>query len=820
MVPREEATIASIESVESIESIERQWTGRPAASLVDELEALSRDGVTRVRVTDGPIEPDRARLLEPLCRAAALGLRIDFIRGVGVRGWSPPFAEALAAVAAPLRIAVLSTSPDVLRRLGRPHSVEEIAEALRLARDQGEARLRLVYLIDAPGESMAETNETLAGAWEHYLRLGAVPEVRRYVPQGADEGDEAARSPLACADPRRVRAYRNLEHKLALRDHDKIIINLSYRCNNHCRFCSVADRDRVDGSLGGQLTLLRQAADEGIRNVDLDGGEPLLYPHLFTVLRTAVGLGFDRITVTTNGRMLAYDEVVDKLAEVPGLALLVSLHSHVEATHEDLTRAPGSFTQTVAGIRKARERFGDGVGVNMTVTSANYRDIPGMVRLVAEIGLRMFNVQYYTPFGEVDGALAPPDDALAGVAREAIATARELGVRVNLVNFLYCLAPELADHMMADFFKAARRMRFVTGETVNLSDYLATQRRKDSRCGGCEWSILCGGFWRYDGGDGLTAEASTPAPEPVPLPVPTGDDERRVDLVDMICAYECNSGCVFCALDDHMRSIGMTRRECRGALARAMELYRPTKVRFGGGEPTLRPDLPALIAYARDSGAQTVSMQTNGYRLADERYLAALVARGLSKVNLSYRSIRADVYAQLTRIERSHALATSALFNVLSAGLELEIDTLISKPLLEEAADFIATMAGVGVRVVNFWYISHEGRATQRTEELIPDLTTTAAVLAPLFSANPGVQNRVCYIPYCFFPDNPAWVWNPVEENTLVVTPRDQFLLERGTIDIGVRTERCAGCARFDDCPGVRQNYLDLFGDAELRPLR
>jgi hypothetical protein len=65
------------------------------------------------------------------------------------------------------------------------------------------------------------------------------------------------------------------------------------------------------------------------------------------------------------------------------------------------------------------------------------------------------------------------------------------------VNFLYCMAPDLAGHMMGDFFKEARHMLFCSGELVNLADYLSTRRYKTAKCGACEFSIICRGFWRY-----------------------------------------------------------------------------------------------------------------------------------------------------------------------------------------------------------------------------------------------------------------------------------------------------------------------------------
>jgi MoaA/NifB/PqqE/SkfB family radical SAM enzyme len=294
---------------------------------------------------------------------------------------------------------------------------------------------------------------------------------------------------------------------------------------------------------------------------------------------------------------------------------------------------------------------------------------------------------------------------------------------------------------------------------------------------------------------------------------------RAVRLIDVICGYACNSGCVFCALEERMRGDNMDARTVVAKLQRALARHPAAGVRFGGGEPTLRPDLPSLVAWCGKRGLPFVSLQTNGYRLADPRYVAALRERGLTKVNLSYRSARPDVYARLTRVERAHELATAALDNVLAAGLTLEVDTLVTTDFVAEADELMGALAARGVPTVNHWYISREGRVLGREAALVPTLTAAAAALRAVFAASPQVRQRVFYMPYCLFPGDRVHPWNPVEEDTLVITPADEFLLEKGTIDLGVKTPRCAPCVDRGVCPGVRANYLERFGDAELVPV-
>ena len=71
-------------------------------------------------------------------------------------------------------------------------------------------------------------------------------------------------------------------------------------------------------------------------------------------------------------------------------------------------------------------------------------------------------------------------------------------------------------------------------------------------------------------------------------------------------------------------------------------------LQFSGGEPTLRDDLPELVAYARSRGCRYTQLNSNGIRLAeDEAYVRSLAQAGLSFVFLQFDGVDDDVYIAL-----------------------------------------------------------------------------------------------------------------------------------------------------------------------------
>ena len=139
-----------------------------------------------------------------------------------------------------------------------------------------------------------------------------------------------------------------------------------------------------------------------------------------------------------------------------------------------------------------------------------------------------------------------------------------------------------------------------------------------------------------------------------------------------------------------------------------------TLVQLSGGEPTLREDLPAIIATAKSAGCSYVQLNSNGIRLAEDKSLVGKLAKaGLSFVFLQFDSPNDAVYETL-RGRPLSALKEQAIANCADheIGVTL-VPTLVPGVNTHQIGDIIrfAVLHSPAVRGVHFQPVSYFGRS-------------------------------------------------------------------------------------------------------------
>lgn len=486
--------------------------------LRDHLTTLARaHGATRVEVLDELVNVNERHFDGLLDAVESLDLRFDVPNGMRADYLEPSHLARMKGRVATVSVSAESGVQRVVTEVVQKRlDLDAIVRAAERAHAAG-VPLMVHYIIGMPGESAEEINGTLQFAMDLYERFGAWPAVQyatplpgtalakgRALPVVEDWGPRFQKSPSqpgASVSPEALQRFRwTFEQRLrASEGPQKVIMNVTYVCNNRCTFCAVGTRTQVDGHPQRQREHLDRYRAMGVTMVDFDGGEPTLNPELTALVRYARAIGYERVNVTTNGRMLAYERFARSLVRSGLTTLLFSVHGPNAQVHAQQVGVAEAFEQTVQGIRYARAHAPPGVelGMNVTVTKGNYQHLEALAQLAWDLGMRWMNIQFLTPFGRATKWIAPDTQAAADIAMGVIDRWQDR-MKFQVINLPFCFMPGYERFLLGDLLKLQRHMIFVNNDDVNLAEYLAERRVRKPVCASCPHAVFCGGFYELE----------------------------------------------------------------------------------------------------------------------------------------------------------------------------------------------------------------------------------------------------------------------------------------------------------------------------------
>jgi MoaA/NifB/PqqE/SkfB family radical SAM enzyme len=299
---------------------------------------------------------------------------------------------------------------------------------------------------------------------------------------------------------------------------------------------------------------------------------------------------------------------------------------------------------------------------------------------------------------------------------------------------------------------------------------------------------------------------------PALLPVLT-DLPERWGWLELALDYRCNLRCLGChACNDTGESM---QAGTVLALLREGRQRGCSRLWLGGGEPTLRDDLPSVVRTARSLGYDDVLLQTNGMRLAYAAYRRAMLAAGVTDVRLNVKSHRAEVHDGLGR-GASHSLLLEALSGL--TGVAVSADVLLARSTLGDLPETVSFFAARGVRRFVLWLLS---AADVRDAETVREVPSFAEIVPTLRVAHEraqtaGVALESLHTPPCTLPPELRSVFSPASSLGLVVAGPDGrvFALERSSFEGGAFVPACDGCDERGRCGGPRADYLRIHGAA------
>ncbi|MFH1366640.1 MAG: radical SAM protein [Patescibacteria group bacterium] len=210
----------------------------------------------------------------------------------------------------------------------------------------------------------------------------------------------------------------------------------TYDCKNRCRMCYAGAKLSKESAvtLETAKSYVRQLAAAGAKSCILVGGEPTDYTDIVPLVHFMSGLGIE-VRIMSNGRALKDMALVTALKQAGLHYCAVSIEG-TEAVHDHITRVPGSFQESMQGLRNL---ITADIRCNSitTVSRYNLEIIEEVVQILRDLRVRVaaFNMCSAQPSGypprEHNGQID-----LADYAR----VVESIGQKYDFVRF-YALIP-------------------------------------------------------------------------------------------------------------------------------------------------------------------------------------------------------------------------------------------------------------------------------------------------------------------------------------------------------------------------------------------
>ena len=164
---------------------------------------------------------------------------------------------------------------------------------------------------------------------------------------------------------------------------------LTFRCQNDCVHCyTCGPRKSVELTTDEWKKIIDRLYELGIFIVDFTGGEPTLREDLPELLLHAQRRGV--VTgLVTNGRRLKDKEYVDKLVAAGLDFAQITIESHDPLIHDSITKAEGSWKETVQAIKNVLETP-IYLTTNTTLNKHNWKDFLQTIDFLHGLGVKVF----------------------------------------------------------------------------------------------------------------------------------------------------------------------------------------------------------------------------------------------------------------------------------------------------------------------------------------------------------------------------------------------------------------------------------------------
>ena len=282
-------------------------------------------------------------------------------------------------------------------------------------------------------------------------------------------------------------------------------IKIGYACNDECIHC-VVEELRKSANLKKEFLSTAKYKEEisnqkkqGVDLIVLTGGEPTIFKDFFDILKFIKENNL-KIHIQSNGRKFSNFDFAKNANEYI-TSYEIALHGPNKEIHEKITQTPGSFEETVLGLKNL-VKLNAKIEGKIVLSKYNYSYLVETLSLYKELGVKFVTVAFAHSSGEKNYIqnITATYTEIKPYIEKSLDNFKDNELFISLENILPCaLDKQYSLKHFQDFYQTFKNsnLKLVGKQTQNWLFLKKAIRKKDeSICKKCLYNTFCEGYWK------------------------------------------------------------------------------------------------------------------------------------------------------------------------------------------------------------------------------------------------------------------------------------------------------------------------------------
>lgn len=296
---------------------------------------------------------------------------------------------------------------------------------------------------------------------------------------------------------------------------------------------------------------------------------------------------------------------------------------------------------------------------------------------------------------------------------------------------------------------------------------------------------------------------------------------KDMKKADIKTGFLCNNNCLFCVQGPEKKKFGnKSTDELKIIIKKAKRGC--DAIVFTGGEPTIRPDLIELVAYAKKLGFVSIQIQSNGRMFVYEKFCKDIVAAGANEFALALHGHTAKLHDYLTQAESFLQIATG-IRTLKQMGQSVITNTVITKSNYRHIPDIAKILIGFDVDQIQFAFPHAVGAAGDNFDLVVPRIELVVPYLKKAINLGRMFNKKIMTeaVPFCQLAGYEDSISEPNIPDTKIfdqINVIDDYKKVR-IAEGKAKGPRCIKCLHNKICEGPWKEYPKKFGWDEFSPV-